>query len=76
MLEFSNSISSVSRTQQDRQRESSVSRTQQDRQREPNPIFRQILDILHVEWRNSMPRFASTSEPRNENINLNKYFIS
>ena len=27
-------------------------------------------------WRNSTPRFASTPERRNENINLHKYFIS
>ena len=28
-----------------------------------------------VEWRNSTPRFASTPERRNGNINLNKIFL-
>ena len=28
-----------------------------------------------VEWQKSTPRFASTPERRNENINLNKYLI-
>ena len=32
--------------------------------------------IVYVEWQNSTPRFASTVERRNGNINLSKYFIS
>ena len=35
-----------------------------------------FLETLHVEWRNSTPRFAWTPERRNLNTNLNKYFIS
>ena len=59
-----------------------VSRTQQGRQREPRgclnpvPYFPRILEALRVEWRNSTPRFASTPQRRNENINVNKYFMS
>ena len=37
---------------------------------------RQILEALHVKCRYSTPRFASTPERRNGNININKYFIS
>ena len=37
------------------------------------PVFRRILKALRVEWRNSMLRFVSTPEGRNENI---KYIIS
>ena len=48
-----------------------VSRTQQDRQREPSvkKLRSLILEALCVEWSNSTPRFASTPERRNENIN-------
>ena len=59
-----------------------VSRTQQGRQREPSvktlrsPLSRRVLEALRVEWRNSAPRFASTPERGNENINVNKYFTS
>ena len=35
-----------------------------------------IPEALRVEWQNLTPRFASTPERRNGNINLNKYFIS
>ena len=35
-----------------------------------------ILEVLRVEWWNSMSRLASTPERRNGNIDLNKYFIS
>ena len=31
---------------------------------------------MGVEWWNSTPRFASTPERRNGNMNLNKYLIS
>ena len=53
-----------------------VSRTQQGRQREPSvrdipfPNFRRVLEVLCVEWWNSKPRFALTSERRNKNINV------
>ena len=36
-------------------------------------IFRQILKKLRVEWRCLTPRFASTPERRNENINLTTF---
>ena len=49
-----------------------VSRTQQGRQREPFRILRRGQEAL----RKSTPRFASTLERRNENINVNKYFTS
>ena len=57
-----------------------VSCTHLGRQREPSvktlrsPLS-WVLMALRVERRNSTPRFASTPEPRNENINVNKYFI-
>ena len=54
-----------------------VSRTQQRRQRNPSVkthFFHRILEVSRVEWRNSIPRFVSTPEPRNENINLNNFF--
>ena len=50
-----------------------VSLTQQGRQKQH---FRRILEALRAEWRNSTPRFASTPERRNKDINLNTYFIS
>ena len=55
-----NQLHAVSCTQQSRQMERSVK------------ILRSppVLEALHVEWRNSMPRFAPTPEQRNENINL------
>ena len=62
-----------------------VSRTQQGRPsvktlRPPLSVGRQesvgCLEALRVEWQNSTLRFASTPERRNENINVNKYFIS
>ena len=60
-----------------------VSRTQTGRQREPSvtdqktlPTFLRIREVLRVGFGNSTPRFASTTELRNENIHLNKYFIS
>ena len=40
------------------------------------PTFCRILEALRVEWQNLMPRFGLTTEPRNGNINLTKYFIS
>ena len=51
-----------------------VSRTQQGRQREPSvkTLRSPFMEALHVEWQKSTPRFASTPERRNENINLNK----
>ena len=49
-----------------------VFRTQQGR----FPTFCRILEALRVERQNSTPRLTSTPEQRNENINLNKYFIS
>ena len=33
-------------------------------------------EALRIEWQNSTPRFASTPERRNGNINLNEYLIS
>ena len=38
-------------------------------------IICQYLFMLSARVRNSTPRFASTPEPRNENINVNKYYI-
>ena len=54
-----------------------VSRSQQVRQWEASvKTFRFSLAAeLCVRWRNSTPRLVSTLERRNENINLNKYFI-
>ena len=47
------------------------------RQSVPHSLtFRWVLEALRVEWRISTPLFASTPEWRNENINVNKYFIS
>ena len=57
-----------------------VSRTQQGRQREPSvktlrsQRSARVLEALRVEWWNLMPRFASTPERKNGNINVNKYF--
>ena len=54
--------------------------TKQGRQREPSvktlrsPPSSEFW--MRVEWRNSTPRFASTPERTNENINVNKYFTS
>ena len=59
-----------------------VSRTHQGRQKEPSvktlrcPLSGRVLEALRVEWRNSTPHFPLTPERRNENINVNKYFIS
>ena len=40
------------------------------------PLSAEILEALRVEWRNSTLRFISIPEPGNENIHLNKYFMS
>ena len=40
------------------------------------PTFLRVLEALRVGWWNSTPRFASKPERRNENINVNKNFIS
>ena len=54
-----------------------VSRTQQGRQREPS--VRTLRSPLPADfWRHCVlssgtPRFTSTPERRNENINVNKY---
>ena len=59
-----------------------VFRTQQGRRREPRvkilrspSVLRRILEALRVERRNSTPRFALTTERKNENIKLNKHLI-
>ena len=67
MLSFKLQLHAVSRSQQGRQREPSVKTLR-------SPLSG-VLEALRVEWRNSTPRFASTSERRNGNININKYFI-
>ena len=41
------------------------SRKRQPSVKSPLLTFRQILEALGVEWRNLIPRFASTKEPRN-----------
>ena len=66
-----NQLHAVSRTQQGRQRVPSVKTL-----RSPLSAFRRVLDALRVEWRNSTPRFASTPERRNDNLNVNKYLSS
>ena len=53
-----------------------VSRTHHGRRREPSVKTLRSPLSLRVEWRNSTPRFASTPERTNKNINVNKYFTS
>ena len=53
--------------------------TQQGRQMEPGQAdgkTSQILEALHVDWRNSTPCFASRPQRSHENINVNEYFTS
>ena len=42
----------------------------------PFPTFCRIMEAMRVKRQNSTPRFALTTERRNGNINLSKYFIS
>ena len=56
-----NQLHAISRTHQGRQRETSVNT--------PFPFFPPIQETFHLEWRNSTPRFASTPERRNKNVN-------
>ena len=53
-----------------------VSRTQQRRQREPSVRHSVPHFLSKYRVQNSTPRFASTPERRNGNINVSKYFIS
>ena len=58
-----------------------VSHTQQGRKREPSvktlcsPLSAEYWRRVRVEWQNSTLRLISTSERRNGNINLSKYFV-
>ena len=64
-------LHAVFRTQQGKHREPCVKT-----HRSPLSVLFLVLGPLRVEWRNPTQLFASTPERRNENINLNKYFIS